>query len=113
MLVTDKADDGTAVVRVAHEALLDHWPRLQAWLEDDREFLRARARVAAAAARWRQEGETPDLLLPEGKPLAEAEALLDRREELDAEVVKIIEDSATEYGKRLEAAKVAERRRRP
>ena len=30
------------------------------WLDKDREFLRARARVATSAARWRQEGGTAD-----------------------------------------------------
>ena len=50
----------------------------------EREFLRTRARVAAAAAHWRQEVEPADLLLPDGKPLAEAEDVLGpRRSELD------------------------------
>ena len=34
-----------SVVRVAHEALLRHWPRVQQWLVEDMEFLRARGRV--------------------------------------------------------------------
>ena len=111
LLVTDRADDGTAVVRVAHEALLSHWPRLQEWLEDDREFLRARARVATAATHWRQEGETADLLLPEGKPLAEAEGLLERHDELELELIAYIDTSVVAYRKRLEAGRAAERRR--
>jgi WD40 repeat protein len=104
LLVTDKADDGQAVVGLAHEALLRHWPRLQDWLAKDREFLRTRARVAAAAARWRQEGKRPDLLLPEGKPLAEAQELLARRRaELEPAVVEYAEESIRH---------VAQRRRR-
>ena len=47
LLVTDRTDDGQALVRVAHEALLRRWPRLQAWLKDDRGFLQTRERVAA------------------------------------------------------------------
>ncbi len=69
-------DDGTAVVQVAHEALLRNWPRVQRWLEEDRELLRVHGRVASAMSRWEQEGRRPDLLLPEGKPLDEAQGLL-------------------------------------
>src|SRR4051794_7615800 len=42
--------DGT--VEVAHEALLREWPRLQAWLEEDREGRRLRAHLAVAAQEW-------------------------------------------------------------
>jgi WD40 repeat protein/DNA-binding SARP family transcriptional activator len=44
------ASDGT--VEVAHEALLREWPRLQGWLEDDREGRRLHAHLAAAAREW-------------------------------------------------------------
>jgi WD40 repeat protein len=69
------ASAASAVVSVAHEALLRHWPRLLAWLDADRELLRVRQRVSAAAARWAGEGRPADLLLPDGKPLAEARGL--------------------------------------
>jgi len=111
LLVADRADDGSAVVRVAHEALLEHWPRLRAWLEEDREYLRARARVSAAAERWRKEGAVADLLLPEGKALAEGEALLARRDELDPEVVDYVEASLEAQRARFERAQAAHRRR--
>jgi WD40 repeat protein/class 3 adenylate cyclase len=46
---------------VAHEALLREWPRLQDWLEEDREGRRLRAHLATAAQEWmtreRDEGE--------------------------------------------------------
>ena len=96
LLVADRAEDGTPVVRVAHEALLDRWPRVAAWLEEDREFLRVRTRVAEGAARWREEARRPDLLLPPGKPLAEAEALVtDRAEELDPGAVEYVAASSS------------------
>ena len=61
---------------MAHEALLKHWPRLREWVEKNKEYLRARARVSASAARWMDGGKTRDLLLAAGKPLAEAEELV-------------------------------------
>ncbi|MFI0412351.1 hypothetical protein [Actinomadura sp. 3N508] len=39
-------------VEIAHEALIRTWPRLREWLARDREGLRLRARLAAAAAEW-------------------------------------------------------------
>ncbi len=79
LLATDRADDGEAVVGVAHEALLTAWPRLASLLATDREFFRARDRAGDAWGRWKAEGEPDDLLLPEGKPLAEARDLVARR----------------------------------
>jgi conflict system STAND superfamily ATPase len=77
LFVADRAEDGAAVVSIAHEALLRSWPRLRAWIEDDRELLRVRGRVAAAAARWAEAERGDDLLLAEGKPVEEAWPLLD------------------------------------
>jgi tetratricopeptide (TPR) repeat protein len=91
LLVVDRADDGQTVVRVAHEALLRHWPRLVESIERDREFLLVRDRAAAAAARWREDGRRPESLLPEGKALADAADLLaNRRDDLDAELAEFI-----------------------
>jgi hypothetical protein len=39
-------------VEVAHEALLREWPRLRAWLEQDREGRRLHHQLAEAAAAW-------------------------------------------------------------
>ena len=111
LFVTDTAGDGTAVVRLAHEALLRHWARLAAWLDEDVDFLRTRARVADAAAHWRREDDNPDFLLAEGKPLSEAEALIERRDELDGAVIDFVDQSIAAHRRRLEAREAAARRR--
>ncbi len=46
--------DGT--IEVAHEALLREWPRLRAWLEEDREGRRLHRRLSAAAREWNERG---------------------------------------------------------
>ena len=85
LFVTELSDDeGDAVVTVAHEALLWHWPRVQEWVGENRDNLRIRGRVAAAAARWAAENKPSDLLLPGGKSLGEAEALMQHGIDLDA-----------------------------
>jgi eukaryotic-like serine/threonine-protein kinase len=64
------------VVSVAHEALLHHWPRVVEWIDDNRSGLQVRARLAVVASRWEREARRRDLLLPRGRLLDEAKALL-------------------------------------
>ena len=93
LFVTELADDGSAVVTVAHEALLWHWPRVTDWVAQNRENLRVRGRIAAAAERWDAESKSNDLLLPPGKPLVEAESLLEQGIELPSEEAGFIRAS--------------------
>ncbi|ALG68218.1 AAA family ATPase [Beggiatoa leptomitoformis] len=95
LLVTGETENKTAFARLAHEALLRHWPRLLAWWHEDRHLLQVRARVKDAAAHWQAEGKLPDLLLPEGKPLIEAEDLLTRwRDALLPDTITYIQASS-------------------
>jgi DNA-binding SARP family transcriptional activator/WD40 repeat protein len=43
-------------VEVAHEALLREWPRLRAWLEEDREGRHVHYQLTEAAAAWHADG---------------------------------------------------------
>jgi WD40 repeat protein/DNA-binding SARP family transcriptional activator len=43
-------------VEVAHEALLREWPRLQQWLDEDRDARRLREHLVAAAREWDEHG---------------------------------------------------------
>ncbi|MBV8221269.1 MAG: AfsR/SARP family transcriptional regulator, partial [Solirubrobacterales bacterium] len=54
------ASDGT--VEVAHEALLREWPRLQGWLEEDREGRRLYTHLGAAAREWAARDRDPSEL---------------------------------------------------
>jgi DNA-binding winged helix-turn-helix (wHTH) protein/tetratricopeptide (TPR) repeat protein/ABC-type cobalamin/Fe3+-siderophores transport system ATPase subunit len=75
LFVTDLVGDEPGF-GVAHEALLRHWPRVTAWIDEHRNALRVRGRLQLAAQRWNSEGRTSDLLLPQGKQLDEALQLL-------------------------------------
>lgn len=91
LLAVDRADDGRTVVRVTHEALLRHWPRLASILDEDRVFLQTRDHVAQAAARWREEGRRPDFLLADGKSLADAVDIHQRRpDDLDEDLTEYV-----------------------
>ncbi|BCJ56070.1 hypothetical protein Asp14428_75450 [Actinoplanes sp. NBRC 14428] len=56
-------------VTVAHEALIQRWPRLRGWLAADRERLRAHRRLTEAAADWEHHGRD-EAFLYQGKRLA-------------------------------------------
>lgn len=71
LFVVGGDEDGPSVT-LTHEAILSSWPRLVDWLNEDREFLRIRARLAFAAERWDEAGRDAQLLLPAGRALDEA-----------------------------------------
>jgi hypothetical protein len=61
-----------AVVDIAHEALIRHWPQLQTWIQDNREALVKQRLIEQAAQDWQHHGQASSYLLSGGK-LAEAE----------------------------------------
>jgi hypothetical protein len=99
LLVSDRAADGTAVIGLAHEALLREWPPAVQWIEENRDLLRSRAAITAAAMLWRtsdsQEGrlltgallrdaarlvrETPEMLSPEERSFIDLSIADERR----------------------------------
>ncbi|MBN7819744.1 AAA family ATPase [Bowmanella yangjiangensis] len=99
LLVKSRSDnDSGTIIRLAHEAIIRCWPRLQQWLDDSQEFLQARFRMENAYNRWNEERQkegdkkkADDYLLPEGKPLAEAQDMLVHwRAELQPELQEYI-----------------------
>ena len=63
-------------VEVAHEAVLRAWPRLRAWLDEDRDALGAHRHLTTAAASWIELGRDRAELY-RGARLQTAESLLD------------------------------------
>lgn len=72
LLVHDRAQDGTHVIEFAHQALIDHWPRLRDWLAADREFLHWLHETERHAAEWDQASRDRGMLL-RGRALAYAQ----------------------------------------
>ncbi|MGX9887511.1 WD40 repeat domain-containing protein [Streptomyces sp. NPDC002276] len=61
-------------VELAHEALINCWPRLRSWVEEDRERLRHHRRLTQAAHTWEEHGRDTGTLY-RGTRLAHAEEL--------------------------------------
>ncbi|MDB6138899.1 MAG: hypothetical protein JWO94_1971 [Verrucomicrobiaceae bacterium] len=79
-LTTDDVK-GQPVAILAHDALLNCWPDLQAWLNVNHALLESRDHVRLEAARWSKEQQNDaahagDWLLAEGLPLSRGEAAL-------------------------------------
>ncbi len=96
LLIADGDAEGVRV-RVAHEALLSHWPRASDQIAADSRDLELLGRLEHAAARWgaSERKYRDSLALPRGLPLIEALALKRRwgKSELPAEVAAFIGES--------------------
>ena len=94
LLISSADSHGEPVISLAHEALLEFWPRLADWRDRNRENLHIHARLSAAAMLWEKQKRSADFLLARGKPLVEARALIAdgvRLSPLEAELVKVSE----------------------
>lgn len=97
-----------AALEISHDAVLQVWPRLQEWIEDDRDLLRLRRRLRVASELWVEHDED-EAFLARGVLLAQGHRLLEvTRMAVMPRVVRYLEVSAA-HARREEAA---ERRRR-
>ena len=67
-------------VEVAHEAILRQWPALASWIEEERDALRTRDLLLAAAEEWRTNGAAEVWLVHRGTRLADAARLTERED---------------------------------
>lgn len=90
----DTAAGTSSTVTLAHEALLHSWDRIAAWVKENHNHLRLRARVEHDHARWQAAEKDDSLLLAEGLPLEEGKRLLaDAPQLLSAPVREFVERS--------------------
>lgn len=92
----DTSRASRALVRVAHEALLSHWPRAKAQITADSRDLELLGRLEIEADRWHtsERKRRAGLALPSGLPLAEARDLARRwGADVPAAVREFIEQS--------------------
>lgn len=121
------SDDATAVVErlaasrlmvvgddsaeIAHEALIREWPRLRGWLAEDREALRLRRRLAAAARSWDDAGRD-EADLYRGPRLAAAAELTGDDRQLSRLEHGFLEASRDAQERELQSARQRARRLR-
>jgi len=95
---------GGAQLRVAHEALLSHWPRAKDQIAADSRDLELLGRLENGAARWRESDKKhrDSLVLPRGLPLTEGLDLVRRwGAELADDVTEFVRQSRRVARRRL------------
>jgi energy-coupling factor transporter ATP-binding protein EcfA2 len=71
-----------AVVDIAHEALIRHWPLLRQWVNENRDALRKKRTIEEAAQEWLDKGKPGELAyLLSGSKLVDAEEFLQNHAE--------------------------------
>lgn len=78
LVITDQGEHGQQTVEIIHEALIQHWGRLQEWMASDRTFRMWQEGLRKDIHQWRASNQDKDALL-RGIPLAEAEGWLAKR----------------------------------
>ncbi len=116
LLVAGRDAGGRETLEVAHEALLRTWPRLQGWLEEDRDRLRLREIFRRAAAAWDGHGRGLDWLDHRGARLEAVEVLVEAPRfalapGVEADYLAACRAREAEERGRAEAAAMTERRR--
>jgi tetratricopeptide (TPR) repeat protein len=100
----------TTTLRLAHEALLTHWPRLADLVREHGAFLATRTQLNTDAAHWTARDRHPDFLLAPGRLLAAAaDALAHHRAELDPASLEFVEASLEAERRRVAERQAAER----
>jgi formylglycine-generating enzyme required for sulfatase activity/energy-coupling factor transporter ATP-binding protein EcfA2 len=101
----ESASTQGAQVRIAHEALLSHWPRAKDQIAADRRDLELLGRLEQGAGRWQaaDKKHRDSLVLPRGLPLTEALVLARRwGPEMPAAVMEFIRQSRRVARRRLQ-----------
>ncbi|HEY5951397.1 MAG TPA: protein kinase, partial [Kofleriaceae bacterium] len=71
LVIQTRGDGGGSSVEIVHESLIERWPKLQRWLDEDHEDAAFLAQLQAAAKQWEAKGR-PSGLLWRGDTMEEA-----------------------------------------
>src|SRR5215510_10868817 len=94
-------DSGDAAVQLSGNDLLRHWPRLQSWIQEDREFLLWRQNLNVAIAEWKRVNEDNGALLT-GAPLELAKDIkANRADDLNENEIVYIDRCVREDERRI------------
>lgn len=108
LLVATQTDGGDTL-EVAHEALIDTWPRLRTWRLEDAEGARVRERLDAAARDWEEHGRG-EAWLSRGEALGELRRWRETRPEgltgREAEFLRASDEVDLRSGRRRRASLV-------
>lgn len=111
LLLDSEGESGTTIVELVHESLIERWPSLSRWLDESADDARFLARLRAAAAQWRTEGE-PSGLLWRDRAADEARGWYERRKSLERGNRELLGEREERYLEAVIAFHVRSRRTR-
>ena len=106
LLVLGRDARGAEVVELAHQALIEHWPRLRDWLEQDREFLAWRARADQQRDGWEAAGRDDGGLLRGSALVAAGEWLPQRAPEVAESTREFVQRSGARQRRDVRRARM-------
>ena len=102
LIVTDKDERNRETAELIHEALIQRWERLRAWMDADRSFRGWQERLRASLRQW-EASDYDDGALLRGVPLAEAKHwLIERDPEVSESEKQFIKTSIDSSNRELE-----------
>ena len=96
--------------QVAHEALFREWPKLNGWLDDNREELRLHRRLTESSLEWQRFGRDEDLLY-RGSRLSEATEWAAAHPDQPNELERVFLNASQEVVHRQTAEREAQQKR--
>jgi Novel STAND NTPase 1 len=104
LLVGDESSDGEPMVRLAHEALLTHWPLTADQIDDDKVDLTLRMRIEMFLGAMRGLSASGRIFLPEAMVPSAVELATRRADSMTPELLQVISESADAYAQSLQSA---------
>lgn len=106
LMVVETRSNKDGKVELSHEAIITEWPRLQHWIRDNAERLRARDELKTAVEQWQSTGRNKDYLY-RGSALRQAQRLLKESAGLLSPEAKEFVREAARASRRTLAAGIA------
>src|SRR4051812_28637828 len=110
LIVTGDAA-GHRSAEVSHEALIRHWEKLRAWVDENRENLRTRAALTADRAKWLKHNKHPSLLIEPGLRLEAARKLRDQPGDVVIDEIKDFIEASIEQERKEQQEREEQQRR--
>jgi hypothetical protein len=108
LIVTDRAGKRGSV-EVTHEALIRHWDKLRAWIDENRENLRIRSRLRESQAEWIKHERDPSLLDIPSLHLVEARKLCNQPGDVGIDDIKDYIEALLDHDRRRQEKEKEER----
>ncbi|MFF2538759.1 nSTAND1 domain-containing NTPase [Streptomyces cyaneofuscatus] len=90
LVVVTRRPTGRDTAELAHQAMVETWPRLRRWLEENREFRSWQEELRHSLRLWHEQGRSRDLILGREQIARARKWIGERRDEIPAEEAEFV-----------------------